>query len=142
MGFDPGATLSRHHIVRKPRRLRQERAITAAGEGDGDRGVDADLVPRRDEERLVPGPGPHRGADDLASIDERRVGAEDALGFCILADEPALGATNSRPLQEQPQVRRQPEPARMGVALAIEEENVRFDREIAAGGKHRGRLAE
>src|SRR5688500_18690554 len=100
MGFDPGATLLRHHIVREPRRLRQERAVAAAGEGDDDRGFDADLVPRRDEEWLVPGTGPHRRADDLAAIDERRVGAEDALGFCVLADEPALGATNGRPLQE------------------------------------------
>src|SRR5918994_2085635 len=100
MRFDPGATLLRHQIVREPRRLREERAIAAAGEGDGDRGFDADLVPRRDKEWLVPGTGTHRRADDLAAIDERRVSAEDALRLCVLADEPALGATNGRPLHE------------------------------------------
>ena len=83
----------------------------------GDRGFDADLVPRRDEERFVPGTGADRGADDLAAIDERRVGAEDALRFFVLADEPALGAADGRSIQEQSEVGREPEAGGDGHSL-------------------------
>jgi hypothetical protein len=99
-------------------------------------------VSRRDEERLVPGTGAHCGADDLATIDERRVGAEGALRFVVGTDEPALGATDRRPLQEQSQVGRQPEPAGMGIALTVEKDDVRLDGEIGVSGKHRGRLTK
>src|SRR5215217_9224219 len=135
MGFDPGAPLARHGLVRQPRRLRQERAVAATGEDDVDRGFDADLVPRRDKKRFVPGTGADRGADDLTAIDERRVGAEDALRFLVLADEPALGAADGRPLQEESQVGRQPKSAGMGIALTVEEEDVRLNPEIGTGGK-------
>src|SRR5215213_5753746 len=142
MGFDPVAPLARHGLVRQPRRLRQERTVAATGEDDIDRGFDADLVPRRDKERFVPGARADRGADDLTAIDERRVGAEDALRFLVLADEPALGAADCRPLQNQSQMGCQPKSAGMGIALTVEEEDVRLDPEIAAGGKHRWRLPE
>ena len=115
MRVDPGTTLLCHQLMREPRRLRQERAIAAAGEGDLNRGFDADLVTRRDEERLVPRAGANRGPDDLAAIDERRVVAEGALRFFVLADEPALGAPDGWPVQDDPQVRGQPEAAGMGV---------------------------
>src|SRR5215208_3785689 len=133
MGFDPGAPLARHGLVRQPRRLRQKCAVAATGEDDVDRRFDTDLVARRDEERFVPRTGADRGADDLTPIDERRVGAEDALRFLVLADEPALGAADCRPLLEQSQVRRESKPARMGIALTIEEEYVGLSREIGTG---------
>src|SRR5215204_6452600 len=119
MRVDPGAPLLGHQLMREPRRFGQERAIAAAGEGDLDRGSDADLVTRRDEERLVPGAGANRGPDHLAAIDERRVVTEGALRFFVLADEAALGATDGWPLQDDPQVRGEPEAAGVSVPLTV-----------------------
>src|SRR3712207_4142430 len=104
MRANPGPTILRHQLMRKPGRLRQERAVAARGKGDRNRGGDADLVPWRDEERLVPGSGADCRADDLAAIDERCVGAEGALRLFVLSDEPALGATDGWPVQDDTEV--------------------------------------
>ena len=94
MQIDPGSTLLRHQLMRQPSWFRQERTFAATGQSDLNRGVNAYLVTWRDEERLVPGSRADRRSDNFATIDERCVGAKSALGFFVLADEPALRATD------------------------------------------------
>src|ERR671916_121697 len=142
MRIDPGATLLCHQLMRQSSWFGQERAVAATGKGDLNRGVDADLVARRNEERLVPGTGPHSRADDLVAIDERRVGAEGALRFFVLADEAAFGATDCWPVQDDPEVGGKAEATWVGVALTVAEDDVRFRGEIGQRVEDRRRLAE
>src|SRR5262245_15051826 len=105
-------------LVGQARWLGEEGAVTAAGEGESDSRVDADVVAGGDEEWLVTGPGADRGADDLAAVDQGRVSAEDTFRFLVVADEAALGAADGWTVEDDSQVRRQAETAGMGVALA------------------------
>jgi LmbE family N-acetylglucosaminyl deacetylase len=99
-------------------------------------------IPWGDEQRFAPRPGAHRRPDPLFVIDQRRVGAEDALGLLELSDEPALGTANGGPVQQDTDVGRKPEAPRMGVSLAVEQHDIRLYGEAGAGGKHRRSFPE
>ena len=57
--------------------------------------------------------------------------------FLERADEPALGATDGGAVEQHADVGGESEAARVGVPLAVEEEDIRLDGQIDAGGQHR-----
>src|SRR5262245_49084802 len=84
----------------------------------------------------------HDRADDFAAIDQRCLRAEYVVRLVVMADQDRLGATDRRALEDDPEVGGDAEAPRVGVAVPVDQDDVRFVGEPRQGIEHRRTLAE
>ncbi len=115
---------------------------TAEAEGPIGGGFEGDEVAAGDVEGSDAGAGAEDEADDLAVIDEGHAGASFRRDGAVHAAEPALGDADGGNAGEEAEVAGDAEAPRVGVTLAVDEEEVRLGGELLKGEAEGRRLAE
>lgn len=109
---------------------------------DPDRARDVDEMPRGDEKRLDPRPGPDDGADSAPSEAERGAAAPLSPGLVVFADEAGLGAPDRRDTEKDTEMRGDAQAAGMGYPLAIDQDEIGGPAKVPEGVQNGRPLAE
>ena len=109
--------------MRPARRLGQTIAPTAT-QDDLDRGLQTHPVADGDVDRLAAPTGADRPADDLVIVDDIALGADLLAERPVPTGQERLGAADGGAVEQHPQMAGDPQPARVGQAVAVDDEQV------------------
>src|ERR671932_2961297 len=103
--------------------------LRTASEDQVHRPVEVYTIAGRNLDRGSTGTGAYYPADDLLSVDEVRNAPFLSTGFLLLAHEPALRAPDRGHVQEEPDMRCEPQAPRMSQPMPVDNYrlHVRFD---------------
>ena len=87
-------------------------------------------------------PGAEGGSDEFFPVIQAGMGAGCFLRFFAGTAKPGFGASDGGFLQKKSKMRSQAEPTGMGDALAVHEDQIRFEGEALEGGEERGAFPE
>ena len=121
---------SRHQPVRSACRLGKAESI-AASQNNLDGRVERQTMPDADINRSNPVAGANHGPDPFADMNQRRDRSSARMRFHGIADQNALGTTETRATDQHAEMAGQSETPRMSIPLSVEQKNVRFVTELA-----------